>query len=425
MARDSARAQVHLPGDPDVVWAVLRDFCAPWHPWIESMQAEQGGGVRAFAVKGENRLYRERLTWFSDTDRVMCYTHLHGIDGAQRYDGMLSVAAAEQGGSIVTMSAEIEALAERASDIASGTQAVFEAGLARLAEDFPKDEGRAAEGLSPVPLEHRTIDDLPRLGLTLTPEKDGPLCVFLHGIGGNRSNWTRQLGQAGHVVQSVALDLRGYGDSTLGPAPSTVEAYCADIKRVMEVLGKTQVILCGLSYGAWIATAFAEAHPDLTAGLIVSGGCTGMSEAGPEERDAFRVSREVPLDAGQSPADFAPAVINAISGPEVHADTRAELTASMAAIPAETYRDALRCFTNPLRRFDFARLTMPVLLMTGAHDKLAPPAEIKSVAHRIHAASPVPDVRFEIIAGAGHICNVEKPDLYTAPLLEFLRRVAQ
>ncbi|WP_299883105.1 alpha/beta fold hydrolase [uncultured Sulfitobacter sp.] len=423
MARDSARAQVQLDVTPDTAWAALRDFCAPWHPWIATMQAEEGGGVRAFTVKAEETLYRERLTWFSDTDKVMCYTHLQGIDGAQRYDGMLSVAAAEKGGSIVTMSAEIEALAERAADIACGTTAVFEAGLAAL-ETGLSQAGAGGAPLKPLPLEHRTIDDLPRLGLTMTPAKDGPLLLFLHGIGGNRSNWTRQLGRAGHVVQAAALDLRGYGDSTLGAGQSTVEAYCADIRRVMEVLGKSQVILCGLSYGAWIATAFAESHPDLTAGLVVSGGCTGMSEAGPEERDAFRVSREVPLDAGQATADFAPGVIGAISGPEVDANIRAELTASMAAIPTETYRDALRCFTNPLRRFDFARLTMPVLLMTGEHDKLAPPTEIKSVAHRIHAASPNPDVRFEIIAGAGHICNVEKPYLYTAPLMEFLRRVA-
>lgn len=422
MAGDSARAQVRLDVSPDAAWSALRDFCAPWHPWIETMQAEQGGAVRAFRVSGEDTQYRERLTWFSDTDRVMCYTHVAGIDGAQRYDGMLSVAAAEQGGSIVTMSAEIEALAERASDIASGTMAVFEAGLAQLETDFP-ESGAGGKAPDPVPLTQRTIDDLPRLGVTMTPAKDGPLVLFLHGIGGNRSNWARQMQLVGNMVQAAALDLRGYGDSTLGAGQSTVEDYCADILRVMDVLGKSEVILCGLSYGAWIATAFAESHPEITKGLIVSGGCTGMSEAGPEERDAFRVSREVPLDAGQEPADFAPGVINAISGPEMTETTRTELTASMAAIPAETYRDALRCFTNPLRRFDFAKLTMPVLLMTGEHDKLAPPSEIKSVAHRIHAASTTPDVRFEIIAGAGHICNVEKPDLYTVPLMEFLRRV--
>ena len=96
----------------------------------------------------------------------------------------------------------------------------------------------------------------------------------------------------------------------------------------------------------------------------------------------------------------------------------------MAAIPAATYRDALVCFTHPRERFDFARLAMPVLLMTGAHDRLAPPAEIRAVAGRIFDLAPQPDVRFEVIANAGHVCNVEAPETYSRLLLEFLAKVA-
>jgi len=159
-------------------------------------------------------------------------------------------------------------------------------------------------------------------------------------------------------------------------------------------------------------------------GLVLSGGCTGMSEAGPDEREAFRISREVPLNAGQVPADFAPAVVKVLAGPEADATQLKMLFDIMAAIPAATYRDALRCFTNPLERFDFAKLTMPVLMMTGEHDRLAPPAEIRGVAGRIWDAAPHPDVRFEVIPGAGHVCNVERPDIYNRHLLTFLSRLS-
>ena len=76
-----------------------------------------------------------------------------------------------------------------------------------------------------------------------------------------------------------------------------------------------------------------------------------------------------------------------------------------------------------MERFDFSRLTMPVLMMTGEHDRLAPPAEIRSVAGRIWDAAPRPDVRFEVIAGAGHVCNVEAPEAYARPLLDLLARL--
>ena len=426
MARDRVQVQARLAADPAAVWAVVRDFGGRWHPWVSAMRVEagpQGAPVRAFTVTGEETLYREQLTWFSDSDRSLGYTHLQGIAGCEAYDARVSVSAGEGGGSVVLWSAEVEASATRIGAICEGTRAVFQAGIAAL-EGVTAPVVAEAPMPAPVPVEPLFLDDLPRLALDVTPPQDGArLCLFLHGIGGGRGNWAAQLGLAGSVMQAAALDLRGYGDSTLGPRQSTVDDYCDDILRVMAALGARRLVLVGLSYGSWIATSLAMRHPDLLDGLVLSGGCTGMSEAGPDEREAFRVSREVPLDAGQSPADFAPAVVRVLAGPTATEATRDALLASMRAIPSATYRDALRCFTNPLERFDFSRLTMPVLMMTGEHDRLAPPAEIRSVAGRIWDAVPRADVRFEVIAGAGHVCNVEAPDSYSRHLLAFLRRL--
>jgi pimeloyl-ACP methyl ester carboxylesterase len=285
-----------------------------------------------------------------------------------------------------------------------------------------------AEGGEATPnaaTEMMSIDGTPSLVLTVTPPKPGPLILFLHGIGGGRTNWLRQLAAAAPFARAAALDLRGYGESQLGPSQSTVEDHCADILRVMESLGVGRIVLCGLSYGAWIATSFAMRHPDKLAGLVLSGGCTGMSEAGAEEREAFRQSRQVPLDQGRTPADFAPAVVKVLAGPIAGEDIRQKLFDSMAAIPAATYRDALNCFTNPLERFDFSKLMMPVLMLTGEHDRLAPPAEIRGVANRIAETAPRAYVRFEVIPKAGHVCNVERPGAYNAVLTEFLSEVTQ
>ena len=426
MARDTVHVVGKLAASPESVWAVARDFCGAWHPGLSSIAAERGESgavIRRFTAQGDDTVYREQLIYLSESDRVLSYTHLEGIAGAERYTARLSVAEAAEGGTVVNWSAEIIASPTRASQIASGTRPIFESGIAAL--------GLAAKVPSPQPeitvptvaLETIILPGTPQLALTATPAKPGPLVLFLHGIGGARGNWGAQLQAVASLAQAAALDLRGYGDSSLGFRQSNVDDYCEDILRVMDHFGKTRVVLCGLSYGSWIATSFAMRHPEKLAGLVLSGGCTGMSEAGPEEREAFRVSREVPLDAGQKPADFAAAVVNVIAGPNASDAVRAALLASMSAIPAATYRDALRCFTNPLERFDFARLTMPVLLMTGEHDRLAPPAEIRAVAGRITDAAPRADVRFEVIADAGHVCNVAQPAAYNRPLTAFLARV--
>ena len=473
MGREVVQVQGHVPLAPDAVWAVVRDFCGAWHPWIATMTRErgpQGEIVRAFTVQGEATTYREQQTYLSESDRVLGYTHLEGIRDCEAYDARITVTPAEAGGSVISWTATIRAPAARLAGICEGTKAVFEAGIAALTT-AKSPEAKPAEQPAMTSVETLVFDDLPRLAVTVSAAppphpsptrgeggaeqetvrplqgatgplppswgRDGEggqhlkdtdhapdtLCLFLHGIGGGRTNWLPQLQAVGSIMPAAALDLRGYGDSTLGPRQSTVDDYCADILRVVERLGAKRLVLVGLSYGSWIATSFAMRHPEMLAGLVLSGGCTGMSEAGPDEREAFRVSREVPLNAGQVPEDFAPAVVKVLAGPDASEETRQQLFDSMAAIPAATYRDALVCFTNPLERFDFAKLTMPVLMMTGEFDRLAPPAEIRAVAGRIWDAAPRPDVRFEVIPGAGHVCNVEKPDLYNRPLISFLRRL--
>lgn len=428
MAREQVQVIGFATASPETVWSIARDFCGDWHPAIATMQAEtngHGGLIRAFTVRGEDTTYRERLTYFSDSDRTLAYTHLAGIAGVESYNARMVVSEAAQGGAVITMSATLSAPVKRAAEIAAGTKAIFQAAVAALSTAAENaGAGRPATVVpETVPITCEIIDELPRLAISATPAKAGPLVLFLHGIGGGRANWTGQLAAVGPLARAAALDLRGYGDSGLGPQQSNVDDYCADILRVAEVLGAEKLILCGLSYGSWIATSFAMRHPDRLAGLVLSGGCTGMSEAGASERDAFRVSREVPLNAGQVPADFAPAVVNVIAGPNASDAVRAELLSSMAAIPAATYRDALVCFTNPLEKFDFSKISMPVLMMTGAHDRLAPPSEIRGIAERIFDASPCPDVQFEVIDGVGHVCNVEGAAQYNAHLTRFVEKV--
>lgn len=426
MGRETVHVMATAAVEPAALWAVARDFCGAWHPFIAKISAERGekgAVIRRFTCHGEDTVYREQLTYLSDSDRTLAYTCLEGIRGANRYAARLTISPREGGGSVITWTAEVEAAGPRAAEIAGGTKPVFEAGIAALIAAAGPSAAPIFVENRPLPVSDVILDGTPRLGLSHTAVKGDTLALFLHGIGGSRKNWRRQLEQTGHAVTACAMDLRGYGESTLGFRQSNVDDYCDDILRVMQHFGAKKLVLVGLSYGSWIATSFAMRHPELLAGLVLSGGCTGMSEAGPEEREAFRVSREVPLNAGQVPADFAPAVVKVLAGPTASDAVKAELLASMSAIPAATYRDALMCFTNPLERFDFARLTMPVLMMTGEHDRLAPPAEIRGVAGRIWDASPRADVQYETLAGVGHVCNVEGPTAYNAGLIPFLARV--
>ena len=417
----------------DAIWQVLGRFDNGWHPDVAKcalIRAGDGALVRSFE-DSEGNSYQERRTYLSDTDRVVCYQLEQGIVGAQSYTARVEVSP-DGSGSLVTWHADIVASAERLEEIARGTGAIFEAGFDAL-ENAPKPKPVKRSKLGPQKSEisSQRLDGVPCLEfLTNSPDAnaaDDTLVLFLHGIGGNASNWAGQLKVLGAHYRVAALNLRGYGGSSLGFEPTKIEDYCDDILRVMEAHGATRLVLAGLSLGSWIATSFAMRHCDVLAGLVLSGGCTGMSEADPRERESFRVSREVPLDAGQTPADFAPAVVDIIAGPDATTAQREDMEQSMSSISADTYRDALNCFCNPLERFDFSKIDCPVLLFTGEHDRLAPPPEIRRISERIAEAQALSgkssDIQFEIIPGAGHICNLEAVEATNALLHRFLSRL--
>jgi pimeloyl-ACP methyl ester carboxylesterase/AcrR family transcriptional regulator len=434
MPQATVQQTAKLAAPPAQVWAVLRDFAAPWHPdmaWCREEIAADGARERVFAMTGEDGRYRERLTYFSDAERSLSYVLTEGIEGAQDYRARVRVEAAE-GGAAVSWSARIIATAARLEPVRAGTEAILRRGLEALPdlarEAAPPAPDTPPQGGAEVLRHH--IGGTPRLSYLTTGLPDTPpeaLIVFLHGIGGNATNWTAQLETLGARHPVAALDMRGYGESTLGFLPSQIDDYCEDLLQLARAFRARKLLLCGLSMGSWIATSFAMRHPEKLAGLILAGGCTGMSEADPDERETFRVSREVPLSQGQSPADFAPAVVDVIAGPDAGPEVRRALLDSMAAIPAASYRDALNCFCNPMERFDFARIDCPVLMVTGEHDRLAPPEEIRAVSYRIHDAIEArggwPDVRFEVLEGAGHLCNLEAPEAFNRLADAFLTRL--
>ncbi|MGI9355247.1 MAG: alpha/beta fold hydrolase [Rhizobiaceae bacterium] len=434
MAIETVRCLGHFEHPADAVWNYINDFCDPWHPLIDSMEkqiSDSGLIVRRFTIKGEPTVYREALTYLSGSDRVMRYIALDGIEGAESYSATLTVQPGKKAGCEIAWSAEIEADSVRAKEIADGTRTIFEAGLTALgtiSSSLPDVEDHApAPALSPRHL--KTVGD-PVLGLSVVPSDTVSavtICILLHGIGGNRRNWEAQLSTIGIHMPAVSLDLRGYGDSELGHAPSLIDDHCADILRVADYLGAEKLVLCGLSFGSWIATSFAMRHSDRLAGLILCGGCTGMSEASPGIREAFRSSRERPLALGKTPADLAPDIVDVIAGPDADDKVIEALLRSTAIIPTTTYLDALHCFCRRQKVFDFSQIDCPTLLMTGTHDRLAPPSEIRNVGNRIHdARSGFSErrrgiVRFEEIKNAGHVCNLENPQAFNRNLDSFLK----
>ena len=117
---------------------------------------------------------------------------------------------------------------------------------------------------------HRTehIGPAPRIAVDHMGE--GALVVFLHGIGGNRTNWRDQLPVFADRFHAVAWDARGYGMSDDYDGPLDYNDFCNDLLRVLDHFEAHRAHLVGLSMGGSIIQDFYAQHAGRVASMVLA-----------------------------------------------------------------------------------------------------------------------------------------------------------
>ncbi len=236
----------------------------------------------------------------------------------------------------------------------------------------------------------------------------GPLAVFLHGIGGNRTNWHDQLPAfAAAGWGAVALDARGYGLSDDYEGALDFSDFAHALSRLSDHLGAAQAHLVGLSMGGRVLMDFYPRYRERVATLTLCDTFAAFDASfTPERRAAFVRLRKDPLVAGKEPIDIAPTVAKTLLGPAASAAHFQRLVDSMAALHKASYIKTVAATAFYDRAADLPAIRVPCLLVFGADDRLTPPAIGASMVTRM------PDARLHVIPDAGHLVNIERPEVF-------------
>lgn len=247
---------------------------------------------------------------------------------------------------------------------------------------------------------------------------DGPPVVFLHGIGGNRSNWHEQLPAfAAAGFHAVAWDARGYGGSDDYDGPLNFPDFSADLARLLDHLGVDQAHLVGLSMGGRILQDFYARHADRVATLTLCATMPGFDKTLTSERRAeFVRLRKQPLVEGKSPEEMAPAVAKTLLGPNTTDVHYQRLVASMAALHVDSYIKTIEATVMFDHQVDLPAIACPTLLVFGGADTLAR----AEVGGRMH--EQIPSSELVILEETGHLVNIEEPEAFNRAVLGFLAR---
>lgn len=246
----------------------------------------------------------------------------------------------------------------------------------------------------------------------------GAPVIFLHGIGGNRRNWVEQMPAVGRHFRAIAWDARGYGDSEDYPEPLRFPDFASDVGRLLDHLGVPAAHLVGLSMGGRIALDFFEQFPERVLSLGLIDTFAGYDQSfTPAAREKFIELRRKPLLEGKEPRDIAPTVARTLVSSRASPAHIAALVDSMGRLHKESYIKAVEAMTRYERVADLSRVRVPTLIVVGDQDRLTPPGVARDMAAAISGSSLV------VIRNAGHLTNIEQPEIFNRVLLDFLRSI--
>lgn len=246
---------------------------------------------------------------------------------------------------------------------------------------------------------------------------DGPPVVLVHGFPFSSALWEPQLVGLSDRFRVIAPDLRGFGESDLADGPYGMDVHADDLAALLDALGLERVVLGGLSMGGYVAFEFVRRHRDRLRGLILAD--TRAEPDTAEGRANRRRMARTALEEGTDPV-IEPMVPKLLSPEtrEARPEVEERLLEIMRSARPEAIAAALEGMAGRADSRDLLpRIEVPTLVIGGADDAITPAADLRAMAEAI------PDVRLELLAGAGHVSNLEAPERFNAAVRDFLDEV--
>lgn len=232
----------------------------------------------------------------------------------------------------------------------------------------------------------------------ITPGK--PVIVFINSLGSDFRIWDDVIATLGENYGSLTYDKRGHGLSDTGTTPYAISDLSADLAGLMDHLGLSGAIVCGLSVGGQIAQQLYHDRPDLVAGLVLSNTAARIG-------DADFWAQRIALIEQQGLEPVAPGILERWFSPAFRADGNPAFPPYRNMLirqPVAGYLATCAAIRDFDRRADAGSITVPVACLVGEFDGATPPALVEDLARSI------PGATFELIEGVGHIPCVERAD---------------
>jgi 3-oxoadipate enol-lactonase len=254
--------------------------------------------------------------------------------------------------------------------------------------------------------------------LNIEDRGTGPPLLLIHGFPLNLEVWRPQIEVLSHSNRVIAVDLRGHGQSPATPGPYPMDLLADDCAAVLKSLEVQQpAVVCGLSMGGYISFSFFRRHPKLVSGLILAATRAGAdSDQGRASRDKAVAQTEQlgirPVIDSMLPILLAPNTYN--ENPElvqVVVDIVSQTSANGMVSALQGMKDR-RDSTQLL-----GQIEAPALIIHGLDDQIIPMRDSEAM------RAGIPNSQLEIIPDAGHLLNLEQPEIFNRIVTSFINQL--
>jgi 3-oxoadipate enol-lactonase len=225
-----------------------------------------------------------------------------------------------------------------------------------------------------------------------------PALVFLHYWGGSSRTWAAVIEGLARQGRCIALDQRGWGQSTATDGRYDLATMADDVEVVTQTLGLSRFILVGHSMGGKVAQIVAGRRPASLVGLVLVAPAPPTSMPVPEEQRAAMLvsygSREGVLQA-----------LSVLASAPLPDDLREQVIEdTLAGAP-----DTKRAWTDRGMVQDIsaglAGVTTPTIVVVGDRDQVEHEQALRDAFARF-----LPQAMFRVLEGVGHLSPLQAPD---------------
>ncbi len=241
------------------------------------------------------------------------------------------------------------------------------------------------------------------LAVRLDERGSGPPMLVLHGGGGPQSvaGFTEALSLHAHVLSPIHPGFAGE------PRPEwfdSIDDLALTYLDLLERLNLHEVMVIGFSIGGWIASELAVRDTTRLSSIVLVD-AVGIQVEGHEIADVFSLAPdELSALSYHNPAAFR------IDPATLSPDQVAARAGNFQALGVYGREPGMR---DPKLRRRLGRVTIPALVVWGESDGVVDPDYGRAYAQSL------PNARFKLIPGAGHLPQVEQPERLLKLVWEF------